>query len=446
MHATKNLISHLTFWRVLLIGVLAVGLYSTFVRFFYGLGASTSLNDAFPWGIWIGFDVMSGVALAAGGFTISAVVYIFGIERFRPIVKPTILTAFLGYGLVVIGLFFDLGRGDRIWHPLIMWNPKSVMFEIGWCVTLYSTVLALEFSPMVFEALGWKKPLKAVKSIMIPLVLVGVILSCLHQSSLGSLFLIVPGKLHPLWYSPLLPVFFFVSAVALGCAMTIFESFLSWRAFGKRLELSLLTDLGRVIVVVLSIYLVLRVQDLITRGAIHFAWGSGYESRLFQAEIILGVIAPILLLAFRSVRMDDFGLFTAAVMVISGFVMNRINVSITGMEASAGTRYVPAWTEVAVTLSLVGMGFLLFALAVRYLNVFSVEAEEPAETMPAVEHLRWPLVGVRRTVMAATACLFLIAVLLAADGVVKRPELPSTATDAVGVSTQVPIPSEVPTS
>lgn len=192
----------------------------------------------------------------------SAVVYVFHIERFKPIIRPTILTAFLGYLLVIVALLFDLGKPYNIWHPLVMWNPHSVMFEVAWCVMLYTTVLALEFSPLLWERLRWEKPLKVMRALTVPLVILGVILSFLHQSSLGSLFLIVPHRLHPLWYSPLLPVFFFVSALALGCAMTIFESFLSFRAFGKRLELHLLTDLGKVIVGVLALYLTLRLQDL----------------------------------------------------------------------------------------------------------------------------------------------------------------------------------------
>jgi len=235
-----------------LLVVVAGGIYGTVLRFAGGLGASTALNDSFPWGLWIGFDVLCGVALAAGGFTVSAAVYVFHLERFRPVVRPAILTAFLGYLLVICALMFDLGQPWRIWHAMVHWNPHSVMFEVAWCVMLYTTVLALEFSPMLLERLGWKRPLKAVKSIMAPLVIVGVLLSMLHQSSLGSLYLIAPHRMHPLWYSPLLPVFFFISAVCLGCSMTIFESFLSYRAFRKRLEIDILSDLGKVTLVASS--------------------------------------------------------------------------------------------------------------------------------------------------------------------------------------------------
>src|SRR5580700_6382318 len=174
-----------TFWKAVFLVIMVAGLYSTYIRFFHGLGASANLSDQFPWGIWIGFDVLCGVMLAAGGFTLTAAVHIFNIKRLRPIVRPTILTAFLGYVLVCIALMYDLGRPYRIWHPLIMRNPHSVMFEVAYCVMLYTAVLSLEFSPIVLERFNLQKPLKIVRTALIPLVILGVILSTLHQSSLG---------------------------------------------------------------------------------------------------------------------------------------------------------------------------------------------------------------------------------------------------------------------
>jgi Ni/Fe-hydrogenase subunit HybB-like protein len=342
------------------------------------LGASTNLSDRFPWGLWIGFDVLCGVMLAAGGFTLMAAVHIFNAERFRPIIRPALLTAFLGYLLVVVALFFDLGRGDRIWHPLIMWNPRSVMFEVGWCVTLYTTVLALEFAPVVFERLRLERPQRWLHMVSLPLVIVGVILSTLHQSSLGSLYLIVPDKLHPLWYSPLLPVFFFISALAVGMAMTIFESSMSARHLGHQLELPLLRDLGRILTVFLAVYAVLRVQDLYHRGVWHLAMRWGYESSLFWLEIGLGLALPLVLLLLPRIRQSANGLYLISVLVVAGFMTNRLNVAVTGMEASAGVHYVPKWTEVAVTLSIVAAGVWLFALATRHLQIFH---EEPPEAV-----------------------------------------------------------------
>ncbi|MDR3674714.1 MAG: polysulfide reductase NrfD, partial [Acidobacteriota bacterium] len=195
-----------TFWRVVLVIILALGAYSTYARFFHGLGGSTNLSNRFPWGLWIGFDVLCGVGTAAGGFTLAAVVYVFHLERFRPIIRPAILIAFLGYARVGSTMLFEVGRPIRIWYTLIFWNIHSVLFEVSWCVMLYVTVAALEFAPVILERLGWETPKKALKTVMLPLVFFGILLSTMHQSSLGSLFLIVPTKLHPYWYSPLLPV------------------------------------------------------------------------------------------------------------------------------------------------------------------------------------------------------------------------------------------------
>src|SRR3954454_3417297 len=270
-----------TFWKLVFFFIMAAGLYATFLRFTRGLGASTNLSDQFPWGIWISFDVLCGVMLAAGGFTLTAAVHILNIKRLHSIIRPTILTAFLGYILVCAALMFDLGKPYNIWHPLIMRNPHSVMFEVAYCVMLYSTVLALEFSPIVLERFNLQKPLKVIRAVLIPLVILGVILSTLHQSSLGTVYLIMPTKLHPFWYSPLLPVFFFLSAICVGLAMTIFESTMSSKHFNRELELPILQELGRVLMVVLSVYAVLRAEDLIHRGVVPMMFKWRYETPLF---------------------------------------------------------------------------------------------------------------------------------------------------------------------
>jgi Ni/Fe-hydrogenase subunit HybB-like protein len=371
----------LTFWKLVFFALIAVGFYSTIVRFTQGLGRSTNLNDQFPWGIWIGFDVLCGVMLAAGGFTLTAAVHIFNIKRLHPIVRPTILTAFLGYVLVCVALMYDLGRPYRIWHPLIMRNPHSVMFEVAYCVMLYTAVLSLEFSPIVLERFNRQKPLKIVRAALIPLVILGVILSTLHQSSLGTVYLIMPEKLHPFWYSPLLPVFFFISAVAVGLAMTIFESSMSSKHFGRQLELPILQELGRVLVVVLSVYGILRFEDLLHRGALKLMFQPAYEMYLFWLEIVLSLIAPLLLLSQRKIRTTAQGLYLAAVLVVLGFITNRLNVSITGQETSAGMHYFPKWTEIAVTGAIVAAGFALFGLATRYLPIFPEEPESHAEPL-----------------------------------------------------------------
>jgi len=363
----------ITFWRVVLAILLVAGAYATVLRFVRGLGAVTHLSDAFPWGLWIGFDVLCGVMLAAGGFTLTSAVYLFNLKKFKPIVRPTVLTAFLGYLLVVVALLFDLGRGYRIWHPLVMWNPRSVMFEVAWCVTLYTTVLSLEFAGVLFEHFRLFKLLRIQKMFLIPLVISGVLLSTLHQSSLGSLYLIVPNKLHPFWYTPLLPVLFFLSSVCVGLAMTIFESSMSAKHFGKQLEFPLIQSLGRTLLVVLSIYTVVRFQDLLHRGALGLLSKGGWEAGLFLLETLLASALPIFLLLIPKVRESPKGLYLAAVLCLLGFVTNRMNVAITGMEAYAGQHYFPKWTEITVTLAIIGFGFLVFALAVKYLPIFHQE-------------------------------------------------------------------------
>jgi Ni/Fe-hydrogenase subunit HybB-like protein len=386
-------IPKITVWRAIFAAIMLSGLYATYLRIFKGLGGSTNLSDQFPWGIWIGFDVMCGVGLAAGGFTLVAIVHIFNIETYRPVLRPAILTAFLGYVLVVVGLLFDLGRPDRLWHPLVMWNPHSVMFEVAWCVTLYSTVLFLECLPVVFEKFGWHKPMAWIHKISVPLMILGILLSTLHQSSIGSLYLIVPSKLYPLWYSPLLPVLFYVSAIAIGMAMTIFESWHSSRAFGRALELPLLASLGRVLAVTMSVYIWIRYLDLLHRGALPLLKVNRIETWLFALEMALTIV-PTALLFVRKIRLNAHTLYLCAVMLIFGFIANRLNVATTGLEASAGAKYIPKWSEIAVTLSIIAAGFAIFRIVAGYFPIFEPEhGHAPAVAGQEVE--RPEPVGVR---------------------------------------------------
>ena len=370
----------LPFWRGMFYLLLGTGLVLTVLRFTQGLGSVTNLSDRYPWGIWIGFDLLCGVGLAAGGFVITAVVYIFHIERLRPIARPALLTAFLGYLLVILALMFDLGKPRNIWHPLVMWNPHSVMFEVAWCVMLYTTVLSLEFSGMVFEKLRWRRALKVQKILTVPLVIMGVILSTLHQSSLGTMYLIMPGKLHELWYTPLLPLLFFVSAVSVGIAMVIVESRLSSRAFKRSLEMPILREMGRALVGVLGLYGFLRILDLWNRGVLGQAFTFSYESCLFLVEFTLGVLLPMGLLASRRLRTNPKTLYAGALLAVVGFVTNRMNVSLTGFEQAQGGHYIPAWSEVMITLMLVALGFAAFSVIVKNFNVYP--EEEPVAARP----------------------------------------------------------------
>jgi len=369
----------ITFWRAVLVIIWTLGLYATFIRYTKGLGAATNLSDQFPWGIWIGFDILVGVGLAAGGFVITAIVYIFNIKGFKAISRPTVLTAFLGYLLVIGALLFDLGLPYNVWHPIIMWNPHSVMFEVGWCVMLYTTVLLLEFSPLVLERFGFKKPLAFMRKIILPLVILGVLFSTLHQSSLGTLYVIVPDKLHPLWYTGLLPLLFFISAIGGGLAMVIFESYTSARAFGKELEFPVLAQLSRILVVVLTLLLFIRYKTLVANNAMQYIFDGSKESIYFIIEILIGILIPITLFLIPKIRNNRAGLFLGSIFVLLGFIMNRLNVSITGMAGSSGVNYFPTWMEIAITASIVSAGFVIFRYASKYLPVFPEKVFTPGK-------------------------------------------------------------------
>jgi Ni/Fe-hydrogenase subunit HybB-like protein len=368
------------FWRVIAIAILAAGAYAAYFRLTKGLGASTNLSDQYPWGIWIGFDILCGVGLAAGGFTLTTAVYILHLERFRPIVRPAVLTSFLGYIMVVFGLMFDLGRPWNIWRATVYWNPHSVMFEVAWCVMLYSTVLALEFSPVLLEGMKWFRAAKAVKSAVVPLVGLGCLLSTLHQSSLGTLYLILPTKVHALWYSPLLPVLFWISAVGIGMAMIIFESGLSARAFGHALEFDLLQQISRAMAAFLGFFLFVRFLDLGWRGSLGSAFvfsGKGsFEANMFWLEIAL-IAIPVVLVLLPRVRNNPQALFACSALAVGGFMVNRLNVSSTSLEAATGVRYIPSWMELAITMMAMTVGIILFGLAARYLPVFQHGHTEP---------------------------------------------------------------------
>ena len=361
----------------ILLGLTAIGLVVGIIRFIQGMGATTNLTDLYPWGLWISFDVISGVALGSGAFTLAAIVYIFNLEKYRPLVRPAILTGFLGYVLVITGLLADLGRPYKLWHIWIYWNVHSPLFEVGWCVMLYTTTLALEVLPFALERFNKPMALRVIHSVTLPLIAVGITLSTCHQSTLGSLFLPLGHKLHPLWHSPILPVFFLLSAIAVGLAMVIFESLLSAKVFRRGLEMDLLSSLGRAIPYILGLYLVLKLGDLILAGDFGRMFEGSFQSNLFLLEIVVGVILPIVLFALPQVRQNPTRLFWSSVTVIVGLIFNRFNVSVLGMQRPAGMRYFPHWMEFAITIGLISGGLLAFTLAVRFLPIFS---EAGAET------------------------------------------------------------------
>ena len=364
---------------VVLGGLFVLGLVAAIIRYVNGLGAITNLNDNTAWGLWISFDLLCGVALASGAFITASMVHLFGGERFRPLLRPAILTGFLGYLLVILALMVDLGRPDRIWHLIIFWNTDSVMFEVGWCVMLYTLVLALEFSPLVFERLGLEAPRRLIHALVIPLAIAGATLSTLHQSSLGSLFVILPEELHKIWFTPLLPLMFWLTAVAVGPAMVILESTISSRVFQRGLHLDLLGDLAKVIPFVLAAYIAVKFGDLAGSGELDLLVDWDLESGLFWLEIIGFVALPMVLFSLRAVRESSGWLLFSALLVIGGVILSRFAVSLIALgRPEFAASYVPHPLEFAVTVGVVATGVAAFALVARYLPLFVEEAPSTA--------------------------------------------------------------------
>jgi len=354
--------------------ILAVGIPVIIYRFAFGLGAATNLTQETPWGIWIGFDMLCGVALAAGGFSIASTVYIFGLKDFHPIVRPAVLTAFLGYLFAVLGLMCDLGRPWNLPIPMIYsFGTTSVMFEVGWCVMLYTTVLALEFSPALFEWLGIGEGIRRlIVKATIGLTVAAVLLSTLHQSSLGALFLMAPTKIHPLWYSPFIPAYFFISAIGAGLSMVIVESSLSHRAFQGRADHEVNLDrvaigLARAAAVVLFAYFFLKLQGVADGG--HWALLATPMGYWFLFEVLGFVLVPSLLFAHGARTRNTRLIKWTAAWTVLGAVVNRLNVSVIAFNWNIEHHYVPSWMEVVTTLTLVTTGVLCFRWTVNRMPI-----------------------------------------------------------------------------
>jgi Ni/Fe-hydrogenase subunit HybB-like protein len=283
--------------------------------------------------------------------------------------------------MVIVALMVDLGRPERIWHMMIYQNGHSVLFEVGLCVMLYTTVLALEFLPVLLKRTPWHRPIHLLHAATMPLVILGVVLSTLHQSSLGSLFLIMPSKLHPIWYTPLLPLFFFLSAVTVGLAMVIIEASLSARAFKRPLELSLLSQLARAIPYLLGVYLIVRLADLAVAGELALTVQPTQFALVFWVELLIGWVAPLILLANTRLRQQPKWLLAGAGLVILGVVLNRFNVSLLALGHLTDQPYFPSIGEFAISLGIISAGVLAFALVARLFPLFDGERAGTQETI-----------------------------------------------------------------
>ena len=379
--------SRITLWRVIVGLVFAAGAWATYLRFVEGWRAATNLSDGQPWGVWVAVSTLCGVGLSAGGFAIAGAVYLLGFERYRPILRTAVIIAFLGYLTVVLGYAWELGLPWNFWHPLVMWNRNSVLFEVVWCICLYTTVLALEFSPALVEKIPWKSArelyLKWQHRILIGLVLIGVLLSSLHQSFLGGLFIIFKGKEYPLWFSQYQTTLFYLSAIPAGLAMIIIALYLSIRSLGVRVDTAILSELSRLITPLVAVYALFRFGDLIRQQVGSYLFLPRPETAYFWLEILLFVVAPLVLFNLQRVRTSPIGLYWSSVVLIMGFITHRINVAITGLERATLAGYTPKWPEIAVMVMLVTAAVLAFRWAVLHLEIF------PRAPKPVSRGPRW---------------------------------------------------------
>jgi Ni/Fe-hydrogenase subunit HybB-like protein len=387
------------FWTpgvIVLAVLMAAGAAAIAARFIGGIGYVSNLTTARPWGLWIGVDVASGVALAAGGFTTAFLAHIIGRHYYEAVVRPALLTAMLGYTFVVLGLLVDIGRSWAIWKPLLFWNPTSVLFEVAMCVMFYLNVLYLEFLPIVVERFKGRVnlpgPLAALNApvdgllrladailprIMWVFIILGVVLSCMHQSSLGSLMLIAPTKLHPLWYTPMLPLLFLTSAIAVGYPMVVFEATLATSSLKLDSEMKVLTPLTRITIFLLGLYLALKVGDMVVRGTYVYLLDFTAQTNAFLIEILFGVIVPWLMLLAPTVRHSRKWLFIACTLIVFGVLVNRLNVFVVGYRPPISeANYFPAIGEILVTVGLIAALMFIYRFLVTYLPVLGKPEQE----------------------------------------------------------------------
>jgi Ni/Fe-hydrogenase subunit HybB-like protein len=362
-------------WAIVLAAVV-----TTIVRFATGIATIANVNQAYPWGWWVGFDMLTRIALGGVGFTMAAAGEIFDIKGFRHVVRAALLVGLLWYLTYASVLMVELGRPWMIWWVFLSWAPTSAMYEVALCAVAYTTVLVLEFSPLVLAKLGWHAPVRRINAVYLLIVITGVSLSSLHQSSLGTLLLLLPTKVHPLWHSELLPIFFLFSAIMAGPAVMLVEHVLATQFLGLRPRMNVLRALGRGLTLLVAAYLALRLGDVLYRGVADEALSFGFEARWFWLEIVAGLLVPLALLLTPDIDRRKWRLCAAGGLVVTGIVLNRLNAAVITMKVHSWETYHPAVTEVLISVGAMAGMILAYVYLVRWLPIHT---EPPVETAPA---------------------------------------------------------------
>ena len=359
----------LTWWDRVLLLIVALGAIVAFVRFATGIGSVANINNAYPWGWWVGYGIMTTIALGGVGFTITLLVEIFGRHRYHALLRPAVLMALLCYASAITMLMVELGRPWKVWMIMVSWAPSAALFEVGWCAFLYLNVLVFEFAQVPLEQLGWGRVVGVIRVLYIPIMLLGVTLSHLHQSSLGTLMTLIPHKINELWWSDQLPLIFLFSAMMAGPALAILEYLAAARWLGFAPDMDMLAGLARIEAWLVGLFLAFQLGDLVARGATSAMLSGTWFAVSFWAEIGVGLLLPFVLLLMPEMRQSRRALATASSLIIAGVLLHRLNVAVIGLRVRHWETYVPSFGEVAITLGITAAAVFVFGVLARLLPI-----------------------------------------------------------------------------
>lgn len=374
----------ITKFRMMLTAIVIIGMGVIAIRLITGFSLVTNINDTWPWGLWIAFDVFTGVALAGGGYSTAFLLHILGREQYKSLARCSLLVSLMGYIWVMMAEILDIGQWLNFWRPFVSWGHNSVLFEIFWCIMIYTNIQILEFSEIVTE----KKLTflnKYIKKAMPVLLILGVLFPTFHQASLGGLFLIAKAKMSALWWSEYIPVFFLLSSFFVGPATVCVINWFTRRSFKNNVPVDVLTDLARVGGRVMIVYLILKMADIAARGQFGTMFAFSLESLFYLSEIFIGVLLPIIVVFSRYGRCRE-GLLVYGLLTCAGLIMNRMNTVFTSMYGVAQSIYIPSIWEFVVTISICSISVLIFCFLADNFNIMADdEVTEEAVEVLAVE-------------------------------------------------------------
>jgi len=357
-----------SFWPLLALTLLGVAL--AIYRLVVGLGPATNMSDHYPWGIWITIDLFL-IPVAGAAFTVSLLSYFLGREDYHSIIRPAVLAGFLGYGIVGVLLFLDIGRWNQFYNIFVPGyiNLHSFLEEISLCVTLYTGILVLEVAPVFLEKWNIKAPIKWIERGIFVIAGAGIVLSMLHQSSLGSLFLLMSHKLHPLWWTPALPLLFYFQAIYTGLGATAIAITLIWRALGIPINRVLFRRIGQAMSINLMLYAAIKIGDWLGSEEIPLLLKPDAFGWLAWLQFIIGILIPLGILLSKLVG-HSAGPFWAGVFALIGTFIERLVVTWIGLAEPSPIPYTPSFVEIFITIGMIAGGFLLYGVVVRYFNLF----------------------------------------------------------------------------